>query len=391
MIRFSTLRQSLLSLGLLILSAALLPPAARATALVQTKSGQVGVSVAASATLSLAFTSTVASGDTVAVAFGFAPNGGAGTLSLTSITDDKGNTYTVDQNNLDPFSGSNIVTAHAVGVTNAPQTISIVVGSSSTNTIAISATVYELSSATTVDVNAASSSSANPWVVSFSTAAANEVAIISDGVSNSAVTFTQNNGWTQDETSSGTATFQFHNTLSSAGSNSINATPSTAVHNAWAILSFKGAPSAPFAPISLNSGSNALNLGTGPNTGTGDPVRTGMQKIVQDLSDLNTMVAQLYPNRSTQTPATGFTITAAAGITQLVLTPAGTLASGTITLPPNPGDNQPFMAMTSQTITALTVNTSDGTTIPAAPTTLSNTSAIKLIFQAASNSWIREQ
>jgi hypothetical protein len=37
------------------------------------------------------------------------------------------------------------------------------------------------------------------------------------------------------------------------------------------------------------------------------------------------------------------------------------------------------------------MNTSDGTTISAAPTTLSNTSAIKLRFQEASNSWLREQ
>ena len=95
--------------------------------------------------------------------------------------------------------------------------------------------------------------------------------------------------------------------------------------------------------------------------------------------------------RNTQTPTTGFSIAAAAGLTQLVLLPAGTLAAGTITLPPNPSDNQPFMAMTSQTVTALTVNTSDGTTISVAPTTLSNTSAIKLRFQEASNSWLREQ
>jgi hypothetical protein len=80
-----------------------------------------------------------------------------------------------------------------------------------------------------------------------------------------------------------------------------------------------------------------------------------------------------------------------ATFTELVLTPAATLAAGTITLPPNPGINQSFMVLTSQTITALTVNTSDGTTITAAPTTLSNTSAIKLRFLETSNTWLREQ
>jgi hypothetical protein len=139
------------------------------------------------------------------------------------------------------------LTAHALSVTNAPQTISILVSSSSTNNIAISGVAYELSSATAVDVNTTSSNNANPLVISFTTTAANEVAIIANAASNSVITYSQNNGWTQDETSANTAVFNFSNILASSGANSLNATPSTPVHNAWAVLSFRGS-STPAAP-----------------------------------------------------------------------------------------------------------------------------------------------
>jgi hypothetical protein len=153
---------------------------------------------------------------------------------------------------------------------------------------------------------------------------------------------------------------------------------------------------APFQQIMLDNpahsgGSTQINMGTGPGTGTGDNLDVAFTKVKQDFADVNTMFSQLFPNRSTLTPTTGFSIAVATGVTQLVLSPVATLAAGTITLPQKPADNQPFVATTSNTITALTVNTSDGTTIAAAPTTLSNTGAIKLRFQQASNIWFREQ
>jgi len=151
------------------------------------------------------------------------------------------------------------------------------------------------------------------------------------------------------------------------------------------------APPAPFAPLPLNSGSNQINLGTGANTGTGDPLLTAFEKIAQDYANLNSMMSQIYLNRSTQTPVTGFSITPAQGVTLLVLNPAGTLATGTINMPVNPADNQPFTVMTSQTIAAITFTPAAGQTLNGAPATLTNTAAVKWIYQAALSAWFREQ
>lgn len=152
---------------------------------------------------------------------------------------------------------------------------------------------------------------------------------------------------------------------------------------------------APFAPILLDDpahrgASDSVYMGTGvPNTGDLAPV--AFTKLKQWAIDVNTMVKQIYPQRSLQAPSTGFSIAVAQGITQLRLNPAGTLATGTITLPQNPGDQQPFRVLTSQTITSLTVNTADGTTLNAAPTTLAANTSIKWIFEADLNTWFRQQ
>ncbi len=145
--------------------------------------------------------------------------------------------------------------------------------------------------------------------------------------------------------------------------------------------------SGPFAPILLanpahTNGSDQIGMGRGSGTGTGDTAQVAFTKLKQWATDVNTMTAQLFPVRSVQTPVTGFSIAAAAKVTRLILTPAGTLAAGTVTLPPTPADNQPFVLMTSQTITALTVNTADGTTLNGAPTTLAANSSVKWVFDS---------
>ena len=43
-------------------------------------------------------------------------------------------------------------------------------------------------------------------------------------------------------------------------------------------------------------------------------------------------------NYAVNTPTTGFSYTFAAGTQTLLLTPAGTLATGTVTMPPSPVD-----------------------------------------------------
>jgi hypothetical protein len=171
-------------------------------------------------------------------------------------------------------------------------------------------------------------------------------------------------------------------------------TPTTSVVEAFSSIdSFFGA-SVPFAPILLDNaahlgGSDQIGMGTGPGTGTGDTANVAFTKVKQWAADVNTMAAQLYPVRSLQTPTTGTTVTTAAGVTQLVLNPAGTLAALTVTMPPSPGDNQPFTLMTSQTLTSLTVSAS-GPTVNGAPTTLSANTSVKFRFMTSLNTWFRE-
>jgi hypothetical protein len=47
--------------------------------------------------------------------------------------------------------------------------------------------------------------------------------------------------------------------------------------------------------------------------------------------------------------------------------------------------------MTSQTVTSLTFNTSDGSSINGAPTTITANAIVKYWFMASLNTWFREK
>lgn len=74
---------------------------------------------------------------------------------------------------------------------------------------------------------------------------------------------------------------------------------------------------------------------------------------VQDLIDDSILAATRSYSR--QTPTTGFTISMAGTLGTLQLTPAGTLASGTVNLPASPVDGQIASITSTQAITALTI------------------------------------
>jgi hypothetical protein len=138
-------------------------------------------------------------------------------------------------------------------------------------------------------------------------------------------------------------------------------------------------------------GSDQISMGSGPGSGTGDSAEVAFTKLKQWAADINKMTGQLYGTRSILVPTTGFTAAPAAGITYLILNPAGTLATGAVTFPPGPADNQPFQVATTQAITALTANTSDGSTISGAPTGMAASTSFKYRFVAPLAEWIREQ
>jgi hypothetical protein len=96
-----------------------------------------------------------------------------------------------------------------------------------------------------------------------------------------------------------------------------------------------------------------------------------------------------YTGASIQAPVTGFAIQVADRDFVLTLSPAGTLSAGTITLPANPLDGQPFESSTTQIITSLTVSPSSGQTVYNAPTTLLAGSGFAYYYSLAAKTWYR--
>jgi hypothetical protein len=88
-----------------------------------------------------------------------------------------------------------------------------------------------------------------------------------------------------------------------------------------------------------------------------------------------------------QVSTTGFSYTFAAGTTVLVMNPAGTLATGTITMPAAPADGMTITFSSTQTITALTVNANTGQSIVSAATTLPARQAGGYIYRLSNTTW----
>lgn len=88
-----------------------------------------------------------------------------------------------------------------------------------------------------------------------------------------------------------------------------------------------------------------------------------------------------------QTPTTGFSYTFAAGVNVLVMQPAGTLATGTITMPAAPADGMTITFSSTRTITALTVNANTGQSIVSAPTVLPANQAGAYVYRLSNTTW----
>ena len=90
-----------------------------------------------------------------------------------------------------------------------------------------------------------------------------------------------------------------------------------------------------------------------------------------------------------QTPTTGFSYTFASGVQTLVMNPAGTLATGTITMPATPADGMTIRFSSSQIITALTVSANSGQSIVSAVTSLVLGGSAQYIYRATNTTWYR--
>lgn len=90
---------------------------------------------------------------------------------------------------------------------------------------------------------------------------------------------------------------------------------------------------------------------------------------------------------SFQNPATGFTITLANNIWHTILDPAGTLATGTITMPLNPGDGMIVNVRSSQVVSALTVSPNTSQSIKGAPSSFAVGGTFECMYHATNTTW----
>ena len=87
-----------------------------------------------------------------------------------------------------------------------------------------------------------------------------------------------------------------------------------------------------------------------------------------------------------QVPTTGFSYTFAAGTQVLVINPAGTLATGTITMPASPSDGMTITFSSSQQITALTM-AGNGASLVGAVTFLPAKTGVSYVYRATGTTW----
>jgi hypothetical protein len=88
-----------------------------------------------------------------------------------------------------------------------------------------------------------------------------------------------------------------------------------------------------------------------------------------------------------QVLTTGFTYTFAAGTQLLLAVPAGTLATGTVTMPASPADGMNITITSTQQITALTVNGNTGQSIVGGTTSVSAGGSQTFVYRLANTTW----
>lgn len=137
--------------------------------------------------------------------------------------------------------------------------------------------------------------------------------------------------------------------------------------------------------------SNTVVLPLVPNVSQGDYVQVlpGGQAYVGNKYAPAGQVAgsPSYVNGGVAT--TGFSYTFANGQVNYFIQPAGTLATGTLTTEPNPGDGKRECFLSTQTQTALTWSANTGQSISNAPTAGVAMTPICITYSAASATWYR--
>jgi len=170
--------------------------------------------------LVLTFSAAVTSGNGVVVSIGFA---GGAAPSITSITDDKGNSYAIDGSQ--SASGTFLLSASLRNITNAPTIITI--AGAATGGFTTLGLAYEMSSLGVVDAYGQfiSSFGAGPFSDTFTTAHASEYGF---GIipNSSTASVVANNGWSIDYNDTATQFSFTSDALPTSGSNTQQFSPS---------------------------------------------------------------------------------------------------------------------------------------------------------------------
>lgn len=95
------------------------------------------------------------------------------------------------------------------------------------------------------------------------------------------------------------------------------------------------------------------------------------------------------PGYTYTVPLTGFTLTFANSQADMILNPAGALATGTLTTALNPSNGQRECVLSSQTQTALTWAANTGQTIVNPPTALVANTAVCMTYVGSLAAWQR--
>lgn len=103
------------------------------------------------------------------------------------------------------------------------------------------------------------------------------------------------------------------------------------------------------------------------------------------LSGLGTVNYQIV------TPLTGFSLQVNPAVSQVQLTPAGTLSTGTIVFPVSPADGATLGLASTQTVSTLTLTASGTQTISGAITTITATAPAEYLYSAGTTTWYRIQ
>jgi hypothetical protein len=126
-----------------------------------------------------------------------------------------------------------------------------------------------------------------------------------------------------------------------------------------------------------------------PNNGDARKVSvTQLLQYFQQTFAAPTVATNLY------TPGTGFNITVPTPVSEqqwMIIQPAGTLATGTVTLPLNTGvpDGTQVRVTTTQIITSFTLALNGAAAAFGAPTTMAANAFFTMRFYQATNSWYR--